>query len=172
MCTVIKLCVSIGATLNGSVLTYHCGYFVLLISQCALISYVKPWAVFHLSWRIRKSFILKWKGRIYSLIHNISWDPDNKVHGANMGPTWVLSAPDGPHVGPMDLAIRGCRIASYFRHLLFRTQHKSMQYSCKLWYHYDLIYRNKSMQDTEYATYDLIIISDKWLFWVFGIERV
>ena len=21
--------------------------------------------------------------------------PDNKVHGANMGPTWVLSAPDG-----------------------------------------------------------------------------
>ena len=32
--------------------------------------------------------------------------PDNKVHGANMGPTWVLSAPDGPHVGPMELAIR------------------------------------------------------------------
>ena len=32
--------------------------------------------------------------------------PDNKVHGANMGPTWVLSAPDGPHVGPMNLAIR------------------------------------------------------------------
>ena len=32
--------------------------------------------------------------------------PDNKVHGANMGPTWVLSAPDGPHVGPMNLVIR------------------------------------------------------------------
>ena len=31
---------------------------------------------------------------------------DNKVHGANMGPTWVLSAPGGPHVGPMNLAIR------------------------------------------------------------------
>ena len=30
----------------------------------------------------------------------------NKVHGANMGPTWVLSAPDGPHVGPMNLAVR------------------------------------------------------------------
>ena len=30
----------------------------------------------------------------------------SKVHGANMGPTWVLSAPDGPHVGPMNLAIR------------------------------------------------------------------
>ena len=24
---------------------------------------------------------------------------DSKVHGANMGPTWVLSAPGGPHVG-------------------------------------------------------------------------
>ena len=32
--------------------------------------------------------------------------PVSKVHGANMGPTWVLSAPDGPHVGPMNLAIR------------------------------------------------------------------
>ena len=32
--------------------------------------------------------------------------PDNEVHGANMGPTSVLSAPDVPHVGPMNLAIR------------------------------------------------------------------
>ena len=28
------------------------------------------------------------------------------AHGANMRPTWVLLAPDGPHVGPMNLAIR------------------------------------------------------------------
>ena len=33
--------------------------------------------------------------------------PDIKVHGANMGPTWVLSAPDGPHIGPMNFDIRG-----------------------------------------------------------------
>ena len=32
--------------------------------------------------------------------------PDSKVHGDIMGPTWVLLAPDGPHVGPMNLAIR------------------------------------------------------------------
>ena len=32
---------------------------------------------------------------------------DSKVHGANMGPIWVLPAPDGPHVGPMNLFIRG-----------------------------------------------------------------
>ena len=31
--------------------------------------------------------------------------PDRKVHGANMGPTWVLSAPDGPHVVPINFAI-------------------------------------------------------------------
>ena len=32
--------------------------------------------------------------------------PDSQVYGANMGSTWVLSAPDGPNVGPMNLAIR------------------------------------------------------------------
>ena len=36
--------------------------------------------------------------------------PDSKVHGANMGPAWVLSAPDGPHVGPMNLAIRASAV--------------------------------------------------------------
>ena len=33
--------------------------------------------------------------------------PDSKVNGTCMGPTWVLSAPDGPHVDPMNLIIRG-----------------------------------------------------------------
>ena len=32
--------------------------------------------------------------------------PDSKVHGVNMESTWVLSAPDGPHIGPMNLTIR------------------------------------------------------------------
>ena len=44
--------------------------------------------------------------------------PDSKVHGANMGPTWVLSAPDGPHDGPMNLAIRvqiQCRFQNWMR---------------------------------------------------------
>ena len=34
--------------------------------------------------------------REYIFTHGV---PDNKFHGANMGPTWVLSAPGGPHVG-------------------------------------------------------------------------
>ena len=36
---------------------------------------------------------------------NIWSSPDSKVPGANMGSTWVLSAPDGPHDGPMNLDI-------------------------------------------------------------------
>ena len=38
-----------------------------------------------------------------------------------MGPTWVVSAPGGPHVGPMNLAIRGHLWApslTYILHLL------------------------------------------------------
>ena len=40
-------------------------------------------------------------------IEKIYIDPDSKVHGANMGPTRVLLVPDGPYIGPMNLAIRG-----------------------------------------------------------------
>ena len=43
---------------------------------------------------------------MHIMFHSFGTIPDNKVHGANMGPTWVLSAPDGPHVGTMSLAIR------------------------------------------------------------------
>ena len=32
--------------------------------------------------------------------------PDSNFHGAHMGPTWVLSAPGGPHVGQIKRVIR------------------------------------------------------------------
>ena len=32
-------------------------------------------------------------------------NPDSKVHGAYMGPTWGRQDPDGPHVGPLNFAI-------------------------------------------------------------------
>ena len=48
----------------------------------------------YLSYKISHSKILK------------SQQMTIKVHGASMGPTWVLSAPDGPHDGLMNLAIR------------------------------------------------------------------
>ena len=43
---------------------------------------------------------------INRITHTSLNTPDSKVHGANMGPTWVLSTPDGPHVGPTNLTIR------------------------------------------------------------------
>ena len=50
------------------------------------------------------------KCRIYPLDFTFLCPPppphDSKVHGANMGSTWVLSVPDGPRVGHMNLAIR------------------------------------------------------------------
>ena len=45
--------------------------------------------------------------RLHLKILYLQGDPDSKVHGTNTGPTWILSAPDGPHVGPMNLAVRG-----------------------------------------------------------------
>ena len=54
-----------------------------------------------------------------------------KVHGANMGPTWDLSAPDGPHVGPMNLAVRVhdwqleiqlCPLEHIFSYILIRDK--------------------------------------------------
>ena len=40
-----------------------------------------------------------------SLSHLVNTIPDNKVHGANMGPTWGWQDPGGTHAGPMNLAI-------------------------------------------------------------------
>ena len=37
-------------------------------------------------------------------------DPDSKVYGANMGPSWGWQDPGGPHVGPMNLAIYELKI--------------------------------------------------------------
>ena len=53
--------------------------------------------------------------------------PDNRDHGANMGPTWVLSAPGRPHVGPMNLAIRGSSIANTLEKL--QSSSKLLMYS-------------------------------------------
>ena len=47
--------------------------------------------------------IYLWTG-IYNYFMSEIDNPDNKVCGANMGPTWVLSAPDGPQVGPINLS--------------------------------------------------------------------
>ena len=68
------------------------------------------------------------------LVLNVTnYFPYSKVHGANMAPTWVLSAPSGPHVGPINLAIRVIHIASilsmYARTMVLQS-HTSLRYYC------------------------------------------
>ena len=62
--------------------------------------------------------------------------PDSKIHVANMGPTWVLSAPGGPRVGPMNLAVRGGLFTSFvtFR-FSTRTKPQCVPFShfCSTW---------------------------------------
>ena len=41
-------------------------------------------------------------------------DPESTVHGANMGPTWVLSAPMGPMLAPFIYMILGLGVGRYF----------------------------------------------------------
>ena len=62
-----------------------------------------------------ESFHDSWMDKHKNLLNFVECDkkyehffsiPDSKVHGANMGPTWVLSAQVGPHGGPMKFAIR------------------------------------------------------------------
>ena len=38
------------------------------------------------------------------MVYNLEF-PDNKVHGANMGPIWGRQDPRGPHYGPVNFAI-------------------------------------------------------------------
>ena len=48
-----------------------------------------------------------------------------------MGPTWVLSAPAGPRVGPMNLAIR---VASCYNKILSRkTRHEYSEHNLIIW---------------------------------------
>ena len=49
-------------------------------------------------------------GDISTLINGQMACQDSKVHGANMGPTCVLTAPGGPRVGFTNLAICVCNV--------------------------------------------------------------
>ena len=57
--------------------------------------------------------------------------PDSKVHGVNMGPTWNLWAPDGPHVGPMNLAIK-VLTTTMFRRIWLLTRDLDEDVRCQV----------------------------------------
>ena len=78
---------------------------------------------------------------VWSGLHvELYWhNPDSKVHGANMGPTWGRQDPGGPRVGPMNFAIWGCiktrRIPtiSFDQSLRYIPQvHKEVAHRCYL----------------------------------------
>ena len=100
---------------NGNLLFENEPSFVLLQSNADINTDLLPNDQKYLASRNWLSKLSNWLSKLSSChtSNQITFqeltriDPDSKVHGANMGPTWVLSAPDGPHVGPMNLAIRG-----------------------------------------------------------------
>ena len=47
-----------------------------------------------------------WNYSNLALSHRYDVNTNSKLHVAHIGPTWVLSAPGVPHVGPINLAIR------------------------------------------------------------------
>ena len=66
------------------------------------IDLMTRWHGFH-GYRWSRIVFVKRPKKMYGISQ---YFPDNKVHVANMGPTWGLSAPDWPYVGPMNLVIR------------------------------------------------------------------
>ena len=85
-------------------------------------------------------------------------NPDSKVHWANFGPIWAMSAPDEPNVGPMNLAIREGK----------DNQFQSLEQLCRLsQMHYfgtdsfiPLMIWNKQYQWFQFLGISLVISSD------------
>ena len=76
-----------------------------MLSACAII-FFQPRSVTYTQVWVGLWCIRVYKYNTVNLAASWNMFPDSKVHGANMGPTWVLAAPGGPHFGPMILAIR------------------------------------------------------------------
>ena len=116
----------------------------LIISMVKCMTAVSP--LLALSHRFDPCYLLTWKCCVqYYIISNwfavtpnhTSNHPDSKVQGATMGPTWVLSAPDGPHGGPINLAVYTILCQSYFfewSELLTRSQECSWVMTSSLVY--------------------------------------
>ena len=94
-----------------------------------IIAYLSLGNLWHLS-RMPHHCVesLALRGRISSLWVLSDTYSDSKVHWVNMGPTLVLSAPDGPHVGSMNLAPRVVSIGSSICIIKYRTDRYLFQW--------------------------------------------
>ena len=105
--------------------------FCYINNRLVIMTSAHPWSIMKIDdWSV---LIMEKADAVLSEIG----DPDSKVHGANIGPTWVLSAPDGPHVGPMNLAIRGCLhillIGHWNFHHILLTSNQDLLESLDVW---------------------------------------
>ena len=81
-----------------------------------------------------KVSLYRWIITYLEMFYSLNTVRDSKVHGANMGPTWVLSAPDGPHVGPMNLAIRDAACDFWYIHCHHGNREWSWCELCRHWW--------------------------------------
>ena len=93
--------------ISGLLSTIIPATYCLLFLQMRWILYFQFWCRI----QVWLEYLSKYTSATTQEIKHI---PGSKVHGANMGPTWVLSAPDGPHVGPMTLAIRDLSLGHHW----------------------------------------------------------
>ena len=83
---------------------------VILPVQGTGISIIKiRWSLGHLIFIMGFPYVDKLNLSLSPLCGKMVF-PDSKVHGANMVPTWVLSAPDGPMLAPWTLLSGLCSL--------------------------------------------------------------
>ena len=112
-----------------SSMAHETGFNIPACHQLTMLSAIPGVHCYGMQKRCCMGICIKWASDTYitksceiAKLQDMSY-PDSKVHGANMGRTWVHLAPDGLHVGPMNLAIRvvlqgdsnlkGCQAASH-----------------------------------------------------------
>ena len=98
--------------------------------------------------------------------------PDSKVHGTNMGSTWALSAPDGPHVGPMNLAFRFAMksqrvfmiLTPWYQGSFLRVYSFSVGFVCSVSCRRVLLYRLLAR-----APASVFVFKTGWSFYFYGV---
>ena len=86
----------------------HCGKWPRDIDSALFYSTECSWMTWHYINKNGINYIDKHEqSQPLSWRSQYKWhvSPDSKVHGANMGPNWVLSALDGSHVVPTNFVI-------------------------------------------------------------------
>ena len=58
--------------------------------------------------------------------------PDNKFHGANIGPIWGRQDPGGPHVGPVNVAIWVTSICDCFKRTNWKFNEEYILIACQI----------------------------------------